>query len=261
MASLKTLTQNVSNNVNSLTRSTSAATTSAATTSAATSSPISLSAASSSAKSTAKSVLEKLKNLSARSTQNIVLEETPMSEKLLGSADSNYWVYFRYGIIILILAFLGLNVFASLGLLTENLANFFRPVLVFLGYSVGETIRQTTDVSAEGSKAVIDATNVAIDSAVNVLERAIDQDKVSTDKALNNAQRKQKQRPRPIRDAPQPDESGSRTQSNSTNKSGYCYIGEDRGFRSCIKVDEQDECISGDIFPSKDICINPNLRA
>ena len=61
---------------------------------------------------------------------------------------------------------------------------------------------------------------------------------------------------------PVPDDAGSRTQlSRASGKSGYCYIGEDRGFRSCIKVGEADMCMSGDIFPSQEICINPNLRA
>ena len=47
----------------------------------------------------------------------------------------------------------------------------------------------------------------------------------------------------------------------SSSKSGWCYIGEDRGFRSCINVGEADQCMSGNIFPSEDICINPSLRA
>jgi hypothetical protein len=59
---------------------------------------------------------------------------------------------------------------------------------------------------------------------------------------------------------PSPDDATSVTQSGGRSKSGYCYIGEDRGFRSCIKVGENDECMSGDIFPTMDICINPNLR-
>ena len=57
------------------------------------------------------------------------------------------------------------------------------------------------------------------------------------------------------------DESSSSIQaSKHASKSGWCYIGEDRGFRSCIKVGEQDTCMSGDIFPSQDICVNPSLR-
>ena len=44
------------------------------------------------------------------------------------------------------------------------------------------------------------------------------------------------------------------------SKSGYCYIGEDRGFRSCIEVSQDMNCMSGDIFPTMDVCVNPRLR-
>jgi hypothetical protein len=43
-------------------------------------------------------------------------------------------------------------------------------------------------------------------------------------------------------------------------KSGFCYIGEDRGFRSCIKVGESTKCMSGEIFPTREVCVNPRLR-
>ena len=60
---------------------------------------------------------------------------------------------------------------------------------------------------------------------------------------------------------PKPDKTGSVMQSSKiANKSGYCYIGEDRGFRSCIKIEEGDECMSGNIFTTEALCINPNLR-
>ena len=49
--------------------------------------------------------------------------------------------------------------------------------------------------------------------------------------------------------------------SKSSSKSGWCFIGEDRGFRSCIKVGDNDRCMSGDIFPSQEICVNPKLRS
>ena len=59
---------------------------------------------------------------------------------------------------------------------------------------------------------------------------------------------------------PEPDDATSNTQSNRTGKAGFCYIGEDRGFRSCIEVKENDVCMSGQIFPTSEICVNPNLR-
>jgi hypothetical protein len=59
---------------------------------------------------------------------------------------------------------------------------------------------------------------------------------------------------------PMPDDSMSSTQRLGPGKSGYCYIGEDRGFRSCIAVRDGDVCMSGDIFPSQALCVNPSLR-
>jgi len=41
---------------------------------------------------------------------------------------------------------------------------------------------------------------------------------------------------------------------------GYCYIGTDRNIRSCIDVNPGDKCMSGQIFPSMEVCVNPNLR-
>ena len=59
---------------------------------------------------------------------------------------------------------------------------------------------------------------------------------------------------------PLPDDATSSTQRAGPTKSGYCYIGEDRGFRSCISVKDSDVCMSGQIFPSNEICVNPSLR-
>jgi hypothetical protein len=60
--------------------------------------------------------------------------------------------------------------------------------------------------------------------------------------------------------APRADDSTSVTQKQQSGKSGYCYIGEDRGFRSCVKVEAADKCMSGQVFSRQDICINPTLR-
>jgi hypothetical protein len=61
-------------------------------------------------------------------------------------------------------------------------------------------------------------------------------------------------------DEVKPDDSLSRIQTHS-GKSGWCFIGEDRGFRTCSEIGVNDQCMSGDIFPSQEICMNPKLRA
>ena len=79
---------------------------------------------------------------------------------------------------------------------------------------------------------------------------------------------REKQRQQSIRNAleyalknqnPVGDDATSRLRIPRT-KSGYCYIGEDRGFRSCIEVTRDMKCMSGDIFPTREICVNPRLR-
>lgn len=60
--------------------------------------------------------------------------------------------------------------------------------------------------------------------------------------------------------APRADDSTSLTQKHQSGKSGYCYIGEDRGFRSCVKVDASDKCMSGEVYSRQETCIDPTLR-
>lgn len=63
-------------------------------------------------------------------------------------------------------------------------------------------------------------------------------------------------------DVPRPDKASSNTQSSKiANKPGYCYIGEDRGFRSCVRIRDGDKCMSGEIFENQAQCIDPNMRA
>ena len=60
--------------------------------------------------------------------------------------------------------------------------------------------------------------------------------------------------------SPRADDSTSVTQKHQAGKAGYCYIGEDRGFRSCVKVEAGDKCMSGQTFSRQDICVDPTLR-
>ena len=41
---------------------------------------------------------------------------------------------------------------------------------------------------------------------------------------------------------------------------GFCYIGTDKRHRHCVKMQAGDVCASNKIFPTRDICINPNLK-
>jgi hypothetical protein len=200
----------------------------------------------------------------------------------------------RVLLVVLILALIGFNVFTYLDDIMAWFGNTFgapfRMVARVLGYSAADTAQTTVNVTAQGTKSVVDIAAGAATSGIDVLQQTLEsgsgsddgnngnngnngngnngngngnngnnknqarqpQVKPDDDNALETALSHAKKQP------PRPDDATSRTQ--RTGKSGYCYIGEDRGFRSCVKVGEQDTCMSGDIFPTQAICINPRLR-
>ena len=182
----------------------------------------------------------------------------------LKNINATTWI-----VIILILAFLGFNIFAYLAKGTQDITSFFAPLL---GKIFGTTVAvtgQAVDVSAEGAKAVVGGTASVVQSGLSAVQyvtpnvapsavkgQPVNQQQVditqqsTLNRALNTAQSKQPhQQDYEAHDA------------SSSMKSGWCYIGEDRGFRSCAQVGPNDTCMSGDIFPNQEICMNPNLRA
>jgi len=212
--------------------------------------------------------------------------------------DSPVSLLIRGILIVALLALIGFNVFTYLDDITAWFSDMFgapfRAVARFLGYAAADTARSTVDVTAQGTKSAVDIAAGAATSGIDVLQQTIgeghqpdqqghqqqqhqqgnqqqqQQQGDQGDQQGQGAQGAQGQRQRQPdtglqqalshakKQPPQPDDATSRTQ--RSGKSGYCYIGEDRGFRSCIKVGEEDTCMSGDIFPTHAVCINPRLR-
>jgi hypothetical protein len=173
-------------------------------------------------------------------------------------------------IIILILAFLGFNIFVYLAKGTEDIASFFGPLTQKLFGTTVAVTGQTVDVAAEGAKAVVSGTATTVNTGLSAVQ----------DITPNNATSSIKSQPVQGQPTSRPSDSGLNKALNnsqeqnmdyqaleasssvhSAGKSGWCFVGEDRGFRSCALVNEDDKCMSGDIFPSQELCINPNLRA
>ena len=186
--------------------------------------------------------------------------------------------YTRIGLIVVILLFLGVNIFSYLGdllqIIKDALAPLLKNILESFGYVVTETTKDVTQVAAAGAKLGIDVAAGTVESGVNVIQGQLDLDQGSGQgQRLNPSQKnnlsKQASMSASLSSAladaeyntePLPDDATSSTQRNGSGKSGYCYIGEDRGFRSCIAIKEGDVCMSGEIFPTNAICVNPSLR-
>ena len=195
--------------------------------------------------------------------------------------DSGYsiWSIISGILIVLIIWVLIFNLF-NLGKFTDLIQS----ALKWIGYSTGETVKTTANVGAAGLKGGADVASDVITGSVDILQKGLN---LTPEDIIARNQRQAQAtaiNPPPLNPdivetsennvlstglanlkkmapMPSPDDATSVTQSGGRSKSGYCYIGEDRGFRSCIRVGENDQCMSGDIFPTMDICINPNLRA
>jgi len=43
----------------------------------------------------------------------------------------------------------------------------------------------------------------------------------------------------------------------SATKTKWCLVGEYANKRGCIDIGESDKCLSGQVFPSEQMCLNP----
>ena len=192
---------------------------------------------------------------------------------------SSWWVWI---FIILLLAYLGFNIFNYLakGAQTTNdvLSPFWAYIMSFFNYGPTITPSEDTDVNTDdtdgndsndkegGSN---ESGNKPI-SAENAQPNPASLSKINPEStsnpnahdnaqntALNRALNISKQQELSKQDYVANDSYDSTQQ----GKAGWCYIGSDQGYRSCSQVGEADTCMSGNIFPTQDICVNPSLRA
>ena len=203
-------------------------------------------------------------------------------------------------IIILLLAVLGFNVFTYLAEGSQFFANIISKVLDWFTRTFGKTaigaIKQTVDVSAVGLKSTVDTVTDtavgAVDSLATKLtgpegapaSSSLSQTNQSIQKQSQQSQQSQQQQIQHalnkqglsgsgsssglglqhanFLDTIEADDSFSSIQANkASSKGGFCYIGADKGTRSCVSLGINDECMSGQIFPTMDVCVNPSLRA
>ena len=237
-----------------------------------------------------------------RSVSSMVIDDFPNLTPLPESPSSETGYFEKitlqtWIIIILILAFLGINIFAYLAKGTQEtvsiFSKIFEPILKVFGYTTLTTTKQTIETSATGATAGINmvagTTSDTIDNIIQTdgsgtpvatsgtstgVSSNVPQGNISTSlpvqnniqknntkiekwredalsKALESAEQKQSQ--------VSPDDSRSSIQ--TTGQSGWCYIGDDQGLRTCSEIGVNDVCMSGDVFPSQSVCINPKLRA
>jgi hypothetical protein len=177
--------------------------------------------------------------------------EIPISSAttLSDGTTTSYFTFTNIMIFLLVLSLLGFHVYAYLVKGTLTFVEFFQLTMSRLF----GLFSQTASVTAEGAQEVVDVGLENIKKSVELSgdelkeEREGPTQKQNEDVDINPMTNKR-------------ETSDDYEANESTSKVGWCFIGEDRGFRSCAEVGSADKCMSGDIFPSKEICVNPSLR-
>ena len=207
-----------------------------------------------------------------------LLTNTPSVDSDATSGEgmfSSWWVWI---FIILLLAYLGFNIFNYLakGTQTTNdvLSPFWAYIMSFFNYGPSITPPDNNDAQAvdendsdavgkqDGGSKPISAENATPNTASvskmspdSVNNQNVPDNAQNT--ALNRALNISKQQELPKQDYVANDSYDS----TQEGKAGWCYIGSEQGYRSCSQVGEADTCMSGNIFPTQDVCVNPSLRA
>lgn len=194
-------------------------------------------------------------------SNDIVFQENDTNT---ASTSSYYSKNFIIGILVfvLVLSFLGINLLYLSGNVVEYLNNLFGPfisnILSLFGYTTGTIINTTADVVGESAKFGID---VAQDSIQNVGD-LLKQSSQNIDPKMKNALDSSINTGLYRSNDPEPSASQNPIQTSiSSKKSGWCLVGEYQEKRGCIEIAEGDKCLSGQVFPSLKMCLNPTYTS
>lgn len=169
-------------------------------------------------------------------------------------------------LIVVVLALLGLNIFSYLAEGTDYLGW----IVSKFSRKLPETAKDIVDTTVTGVDLGVDVAAGAVKDAGDLLARELDLKRTKLWKERDqNIKGAIHSRDLPgINRFPQHEPTQKSNYKETTEddniqvrkKPGYCYIGTDRGYRSCIKVNRHDDCESSKVFPTMDVCINPELR-
>lgn len=165
---------------------------------------------------------------------------------------------------IIILFLLMIILLPVLGISTDTLGKTVQQIVIFItsviswivssiAYLTGNALNTTTDVVSTTAKTGIDITDDTINSVGDLLIKASNHNNSSLDKSLNNGTSTQKQSAEPS------NPENPIQKPISSNKANWCLVGEYQGKRGCVEVSDSSKCMSGQLFPSQSVCLNPNI--
>jgi hypothetical protein len=147
------------------------------------------------------------------------------------------------------------NIFRNIAVMAYNLT---MKLLALFGFIAGSAINVSANIAGNAARTGVDITEGTLHSVGNILtgtQGQQPQQQPDLDKTLNNSTIGQKKSQIPI-----PDTTENPIQNPiSQEKNAWCLVGDYKGRRGCIEVSEHDKCMSGQVYPSQKMCLNPTL--
>jgi len=161
-------------------------------------------------------------------------------------------------LLLLLFSFLGINILNIGGDFIQRVNVVFAPfvsrILMTFGYTTGTVIDKTADVVTDVGKTGIDIAGGAAHSLGDLFIKASSgtPGPIDLEKTINEAEKKIEL------EEPKPDKTTNPIQKPITSaKTQWCLVGEYEGRRGCIEITDQDKCLSGQVFPTQKMCLNP----
>jgi len=163
------------------------------------------------------------------------------------------------------LGFLGFNIFTYLAKGEQGVNNILSPfwtyILSFFNYTPASITASSSPVETDVAASVKETKDAQPSNASVSKMNPDTTDSPMHDNAQNNALNRALNISKHQELTKQDYVANDSYDSTQQGKAGWCYIGSEQGYRSCSQVGEADVCMSGNIFPTQDVCVNPSLRA
>jgi hypothetical protein len=162
-------------------------------------------------------------------------------------------------IVLIIFSLLGVNILNIFGDLLQAIVDLFGPlikqIVSLIAYTAGSILNQISNLFTVTGTAGVEIAGGTIDTVGDLLKDASAgnlPDRINLGETVNRSSGQ-------IQD-PKTDTTTNPIQNAITSrKAQWCLVGEFEGKRGCVQVGEHDKCLSNQLYPSFQTCLNPTM--
>jgi len=162
-------------------------------------------------------------------------------------------------IILIVFSLLGVNILNIFGDLLQAIVDLFGPlikqIVSLIAYTAGSILNQISNLFTVTGTAGVEIAGGTIDTVGDLLKDASAgnlPDRINLGETVNRSSGK-------IQDLKIDSTTNPIQNAITSRKAQWCLVGEFEGKRGCVQVGEHDKCLSNQLYPSFQTCLNPTM--